>query len=123
MEQLQLPYQKIEMKNTCIHLMFSYQNKDVNRMMRFCDPDREVYFAPLPEAGRGRIGELGKNPWNQNIESFPDITNTIDAIVAKGKYIRFQAIISGTQAQDFAGIVNRGERFNNNYIFNFSVEE
>ncbi|PSR52367.1 hypothetical protein AHMF7605_01925 [Adhaeribacter arboris] len=123
MEQLQVQTRKIEMKNACVHFMFSYQNKDVSRMMRFCDPAGEVYFVPLGEAGRGKIGELGQNLWSLLIECFPDINNTIDAIVSEGEYIRCQVLITGTQAQDFAGIPNKGKKFNSDHIFIFHLNE
>ncbi|MDQ4139063.1 MAG: ester cyclase [Bacteroidota bacterium] len=123
MELLRVQTRKIDMKNACVHFMFSYQNKDVTRMMSFCDPDGEVYFVPLGEAGRGKIGELGKNLWSLLIDCFPDISNTIDAIVSEGDSVRCQVLITGTQAKDFAGIPNKGKLFNSDHIFIFHLNE
>ncbi|QMU29955.1 ester cyclase [Adhaeribacter radiodurans] len=121
MELLNVQSRKIEMKNACVHFMFSYQNKDVAQMMSFCDPEGEVFFSPLGEAGRGKIGELGKNLWTLLIDCFPNINNTIDAIVSEGDLVRCQVLISGTQAKDFAGIPNKGKTFNSDHIFIFHL--
>ncbi len=111
----------IEMKNACIHFMFAYQKKNVSQMMTFCDPEGEVFFMPLGENGKGRIGELGKHLWSLLIECFPDIDNTVDAIVSEGDAIRCQVMISGTQAKDFAGIVNKAKHFASDHIFIFHL--
>ncbi len=123
MELLRVQTRKIDMKNACVHFMFSYQNKDVTRMMSHCDPEGEVYFVPLGEAGRGKIGELGKNLWSLLIDCFPDISNTIDAIVSEGNSVRCQVLITGTQAKDFAGIPNKEKHFNSDHIFIFHLNE
>ena len=52
MQQLQEQTRMIELKNNCVQFMFAYQKKDVELMMSFCDPEGEVYFKPLGEAGR-----------------------------------------------------------------------
>ncbi|MDQ6812319.1 MAG: ester cyclase [Bacteroidota bacterium] len=113
----------IEMKNACVQFMFAYQKKDVALMLSFCDPFGEVYFKPLGENGRGKIGELGKNLWTLLIECFPDIDNTVDAIVSEGNRIRCQVLISGTQVKDFAGIENKGKHFDSDHIFIFHLDK
>ena len=111
----------IEMKNSCVQFMFAYQKKDVPLMMSFCDPEGEVYFKPLGENGKGKIGELGKGLWTMLIESFPDIDNTVDAIVSEGENVRCQVLISGTQAKDFAGIESKKKHFDSDHIFIFHL--
>ena len=111
----------IEMKNSCVQFMFAYQKKDVLLMMSFCDPEGEVYFKPLGENGKGKIGGLGKDLWTKLIECFPDIDNTVDAIVSEGENVRCQVLISGTQARDFAGIENKEKHFESDHIFIFHL--
>ena len=123
MEQLQEQTRMIELKNNCVQFMFAYQKKDVDLMMSFCDPEGEVYFKPLGDAGRGKIGELGKNLWTMLIDCFPDIHNTVDAIVSEGDQVKCQVLITGTQAKDFAGIVNKGDHFESDHIFIFRLNE
>jgi hypothetical protein len=102
--------------------MFAYQQKNVQKMLSFCDPQGEIFFTPLGEDGRGKIHELGKQLWSALIESFPDIDNTVEAAVAEdGESIRCQVVISGTQAKDFAGIVNKRKHFDSDHIFIFHL--
>lgn len=123
MEQVLQQAHTIELKDTCVQFMFAYQQKDVDRMLRLCDSAGEVFFKPLGEAGRGKIGELGKNLWTLLIDCFPDINNTIDAIVSEGETVRCQVLISGTQQKDFAGIENKGKHFDSDHIFIFHLNE
>ena len=121
MQQVQEQTRVIELKNHCVQFMFAYQQKDISKMMSFCDPEGEVNFKSLGEAGRGKIGELGKNLWSLLCDCFPDINNTIDAIVSEGDSVRCQVLISGTQAKEFAGIENKGKHFDSDHIFIFHL--
>jgi SnoaL-like polyketide cyclase len=114
---------ELSLKNACVKFMFAYQQRNVEKMLSFCNPDGEIYFVSLGESGRGKIGELGKAIWTGLIDAFPDITNTLDAAIAEGKNIvRCQVVISGTQAKDFAGIENKGKHFDSDHIFIFHVD-
>jgi hypothetical protein len=116
--------QQLSLKNACVEFMFSYQQRNVAQMLNFCDPEGEVWFMPLGEAGRGKIGELGKAIWTSLIDSFPDIDNTVDATIAEdGESVRCQVVISGTQAKDFAGIVSKGKHFDSDHIFIFHLND
>lgn len=112
----------LSLKNACVEFMFAYQQRNVDRMLSFCNPDGDVHFVSLGEAGRGKIGELGKGIWSGLIDAFPDITNTLDAAIADAENsVRCQVLISGTQARDFAGIVNKGKHFDSDHIFIFHL--
>ena len=123
MEQVLQQTRMIEMKDACVQFMFAYQKKDVDPMLSFCDLDGEVFFKPLGDAGKGKIGELGKQLWTLLIDCFPDIYNTVDAIVSEGDLVRCQVLISGTQKKDFAGIENKGEHFDSDHIFIFHLND
>ena len=110
-------------KGPCIDFMFAYTDHDVQKMLSFCDPNGEVYFKPLGEDGRGRIGELGKALWSSLIDAFPDIHTTVHASIVDGEDIRCQVLISGTQAKDFAGIECKGNGFDSDHIFVFQLNE
>jgi len=113
---------ELSLKNACVEFMFAYQQKSVEKMMSFCNPEGLVYFEPLGDAGRGKIGELGRAIWSGLIDAFPDIDNTLDAAVAEGENtVRCQVVICGTQTKDFAGIPSKGLRFDSDHIFIFHL--
>ena len=122
METLVSEQQKLSIKNACVQFMFAYQQKNVDKMLSFCDSEGEVYFEPLGEAGKGKIGELGKGLWLALIDCFPDIDNTVDASIAEDEgSVRCQVVIRGTQAKDFADIPNKGLHFDSDHIFIFHL--
>lgn len=56
------------------------------------------------------------------IDCFPDIDNTLDAAVAESdNVVRCHVVIRGTQEKDFAGIINKGKRFDSDHIFIFHL--
>lgn len=116
--------QELSLKNACVEFIFAYQQRNVEKMLSFCNPDGEVHFVSLGEAGRGTIGGLGKGIWSGLIDAFPDITNTLDAAIADGEdSVRCQVLISGTQTKDFAGIENKGKHFDSDHIFIFRLNQ
>jgi SnoaL-like polyketide cyclase len=116
--------QELSLKNACVSFMFAYQQRNVDKMLSFCDPEGEVFFKPLGEAGKGKIGELGRGIWTSLIDCFPDIDNTVDAAIAEdGDSVRCQVVIRGTQTKDFAGIVSKGKKFDSDHIFIFRLND
>jgi hypothetical protein len=115
---------ELSLKNKCVQFMFAYQQKDVDKMLSFCDPNGTVEFIPLGEQGKGTIGTLGRAIWESLIDCFPDIDNTLDAAVADDtRTVRCQVVIRGTQKKDFAGIVNQKKHFDSDHIFIFHVDD
>jgi hypothetical protein len=115
---------RLSLKNACVEFMFSYQQKNLEKMLSFCNPDGIVEFIPLGDAGKGKIGELGKAIWGGLMECFPDIDNTLDAAVAEDDHtVRCQVVIRGTQVKDFADIKNEGKHFDSDHIFIFRLNE
>lgn len=122
MESTIIKNQGISVKNVCVQFLLAYQQRNVEKMLSFCDEDGEIYFEPLGEAGHGKIHELGKGLWTALIESFPNIDNTLDAAVAEdATTVRCQVVIRGTQKKDFAGIVSQGKSFDSDHIFIFKI--
>lgn len=115
---------KLSLKNKCVQFMFAYQQKDVDKMMSFCEHDGIVEFLPLGAAGKGKIGELGRGIWESLVECFPDIDNTLDAAVADDyRTVRCQVVIRGTQKKDFANIKSKGKNFDSDHIFIFHIND
>jgi hypothetical protein len=106
-------------KGTCIEFFSAYQEMDIERMMGLCNPQGEVWFKPLGEAGRGTLGELGRNLWLLLMDCFPDLDNTVDAATAQDDDVVCRVSIFGTQQKDFAGIPSKGLRFESDHIFIF----
>src|SRR5215211_7715056 len=116
--------QELSLKNACVRFMFAYQQRNVEKMLGFCNPEGEIFFKPLGEEGKGKIGELGRGIWTALIDSFPDIDNTVDAAIAEdGESVRCQVMISGTQEKDFADIPAKGKHFDSDHIFIFHLNE
>jgi len=116
--------QVLSLKNACVEFMFAYQQKNIDKMMSLCDPDGAIHFTPLGNAGKGKIGELGKGIWSALIDCFPDIDNTLDAAVAEDENtVRCQVVIRGTQAKDFADIPSKGLHFDSDHIFIFHLND
>ncbi len=106
-------------KGTCIEFFSAYQEMDIQRMMGLCNPQGEVWFKPLGEAGRGTLGELGRNLWLLLMDCFPDLDNTVDSATVEGDAVVCRVSIFGTQQKDFAGIPSKGLRFESDHIFIF----
>ena len=124
MDTLLQQQEELSLKNACVEFMFAYQQKNLEKMLSLCNPDGTVEFVPLGEAGKGKIGELGKAIWGALIECFPDIDNTLDAAVAEDEHtVRCQVVIRGTQAKDFADIQNEGKHFDSDHIFIFRLND
>ena len=116
--------QALSLKNACVEFMFAYQQKNIDKMMSFCDAEGGVYFTPLGDAGKGTIGGLGKGLWTALIDCFPDIDNTLDAAVAEDENtVKCQVVIRGTQLKDFADIPTRGLHFSSDHIFIFHLND
>ena len=112
----------LSIKNACVEFMFAYQQRNVEKMLSFCDPDGTVFFEPLGKDGQGKIYELGKAIWTGLIESFPNLDNTLDAAAATDENtVQCQVIIRGTQSKDFADIPNEGQSFDSDHIFIFRL--
>lgn len=123
METLVKQQNDLSLKNACVEFMFAYQQRNLEKMLSFCNLDGEVHFLSLGESGKGKIGELGRGIWGGLIDAFPDITNTLDAAIAEGdSSVRCQVLISGTQKKDFAGIKNKGKHFDSDHIFIFHLD-
>jgi hypothetical protein len=112
-------------KGTCIEFFSAYQEMDIDRMMELCNPEGRVWFKPLGEAGKGSIGELGRNLWLLLMDCFPDLDNTVDSATVQEDSIVCKVCIFGTQQKDFAGIPSKGLRFDSDhiFIFRFSPED
>ena len=114
---------QISLKNKCVEFMFAYQQKNVAKMLSFCDPEGTVNFVPLGDNGKGKIHILGKGIWEGLIDSFPDIDNTLDAAVSEDpQTVRCQVVIRGTQSKDFADIKNMQKHFESDHIFIFHLD-
>jgi hypothetical protein len=108
---------------TVLEFFSAYQDLELDRMLKLCQPEGKISFEPLGDEGKGKIYELGHFLWGTLMECFPDIDNTVisteadenDNIIAKVK-------IFGTQVKDFAGIPSKGKRFDSDHIFIFHFD-
>ena len=112
-------------KGTCIEFFSAYQNMDIERMMQLCDPTGEVHFEPLGEAGKGKIGEFGKNLWLALMDAFPNLDNTVIKAEMNEAQDTVTCTVSifGTQEKEFAGVPSKGNRFESDHVFIFRFNE
>ena len=112
-------------KGSCIEFFSAYQDMDIDRMIKLCDPDGEVFFEPLGEAGKGKIGEFGKNLWLALMDAFPDLDNTVIKAEMNDTQNTVTCTVSifGTQEKEFAGIPSKGLRFESDHVFVFRFDE
>lgn len=119
-----LQHNTLSLKSACVNFMFAYQQKNLDKMLSFCNSDGMVEFVPLGKDGIGKIGELGKTIWGALIDSFPDLDNTVDATITEEQnQVRCQVVIRGTQHKDFAGIQSKGKHFDSDHIFIFRLND
>lgn len=121
------PVQKaltLSQKNACVEFMFAYEQRNVEKMLGFCDENGVIDFQPMGDSGKGKIYELGKGIWTALIDCFPDLNNTLDAAIAEEDgTILCQVVIRGTQQKDFADIPSKGLRFDSDHIFIFHLND
>lgn len=60
METLVQQQQQLSLKNKAVEFMFAYQQKDLGKMLSFCNPEGTVEFLPLGAAGKGKIRSTGR---------------------------------------------------------------
>jgi hypothetical protein len=106
-------------KGTCIEFFSAYQDLDTDRMIGLAIPAATVSFIPLGEDGKGLFREFGKGVWNLLMHCFPDLDNTVDAMVSGNEVIECKVLIFGTQKKDFLGLPAKGLRFESEHIFVF----
>lgn len=110
-------------KGACLAFFTAYDDLDTARMIGLAAPDATVHFLPLGEGGLGTFWEFGKTVWDSLIDSFPDISNTVDSLSAEGDTVTANVTIGGTQTKEFLGIPNKGLRFDSDHIFVFRFND
>lgn len=112
-------------KGSCIEFFSAYQDMELDRMIGLCNPEGDVHFVPLGEAGKGKIGEFGRNLWAALMDAFPDLDNTVisTGLDENSNSVSCNVSIFGTQKKEFAGIPPKGNRFESDHIFIFRFNE
>lgn len=108
-------------KNRTVNFMKAYQEQNVDEMLSNCTAECTVAFLPLGDAGAGSIHEVGRATWSAIIDSFPTIDNTVNSVVMENGDIRCEASITGKQLKDFAGLIAKGNTFEEEHIFIFKM--
>lgn len=106
-------------KGTCVEFFSAYQDLDTDRMISLAIPEATISFVPLSEDGKGLFREFGKNVWSLLMDCFPDLDNTVDAMVSGNEAVECKVLIFGTQKKDFLGLPAKGLRFESEHIFVF----
>ena len=101
----------------------AYRDHDVDRMVALCAPDGAFDYVPMGGQGRGHIAETGRTVGESLIGAFPDLTNEVHSVLDNGSgNAAAEVTISGTQAQDFAGIPSKGHRYSLPHAFFFHAD-
>ena len=125
METQKIPVNQIflRIKSTSINFMNDYQERNVDAMLSHCSSACNVEFIPLGEDGKGKAYFLGKAMWSSLIECFPNIDNTVHHVINEDGDAKCEVTIWGKQVKDFAGIVSKGNEFEQDHIFIFKQNE
>jgi hypothetical protein len=110
-------------KSIGIDFFKAYQDQDIKKMLSFCDKSCMVSFIPLGEQGNGNVHQVGKAIWEALIASFPSIQNKVNKISLENGRVVCDVTIWGRQEKDFAGLVSKGNEFEEGHIFIFKVNE
>jgi len=110
-------------KNRSIDFMKSYQEQDIALMLSHCSKNCIVEFIPLGDQGKGKADEVGKAIWTSLIDSFPSIDNTVNTAIEEDGKVRCEVTIWGKQENDFAGLVSKGNEFEEDHIFIFKIND
>lgn len=113
----------VSWKNRTVDFMKAYQEQNVDQMLTNCGDNCTVAFIPLGADGKGNVHQVGKAIWNNIIECFPTIDNTVNSVVEENGNIRCEASIRGKQVKDFAGLASKGCTFEEDHIFIFKMDE
>lgn len=113
----------ISWKNKCLDFMKAYEIQNVDLMLTKCSTDCMVEFIPLGDMGRGLATEVGKTIWTSLIECFPNISNVVYSVSKENSHVRCDVTIQGRQEKDFAGLVSKGNKFEEDHIFIFKLNE
>jgi len=110
-------------KGACLGFFTAYDDLDTARMIGLAAPDATVHFLPLGDGGLGTFWEFGKSVWDSLIRSFPDLSNTVDSLMAEGNTVIANVTIRGTQASEFLGIASKGFCFDSDHVFVFRFND
>ena len=102
----------------------AFRRHNVKDMMRYCNPKGRCHLVPLAGEGEGEIQTVGRKLWCNMIESFPDLSNSVDFIFSDlDGHVSAEVTIKGTQSKDFDGIKNQGRCHGISHAFIFEVGE
>lgn len=112
-------------KGTCIEFFSAYQDMNIDRMLTLCNPNGDVFFEPLGEAGKGKIYQTGRNLWSALMNAFPGLDNTVQSQLysAEDNTVTCKVVIFGKQEKEFAGIPCTGHHFESEHIFIFHFDD
>lgn len=109
----------------------AYRRQDVEEMVELCAPMASFDYVPFELRrrqrvlrGAGKVATIGKPLWTGLIQAFPDLTNTVQNVVADDEgNVAAEVVISGTQAGPWGTIANRGRSFSEPHLFVLHVAE
>ncbi len=118
-----LTVSELSRNGACLAFFTAYDDLDTARMIGLAAPNATVHFLPLGNDGRGSFWEFGKAVWDGLIDSFPDLSNTVDKLTTDGDTVTANVSIGGNQEKEFMGIASQGCRFNSDHVFVFRFNE
>ncbi len=100
-----------------------YREQDVPAMIALFEPQATVEYVPF--ALSGPVEEIGPGSWGVLIDSFPDLTNRVNAITedASGRTAYIDVNIAGTQAKEAFGVPSKGNAYDVRHFFIIELGE
>ncbi len=102
----------------------AYRRRNVDDMLRYCNPKGRIQMVPLVGEGEGEIQTAGRKMWTNLIDAFPDLSNEVKSIFSDlDGHVCAEIMLSGTQSKDFGGVKNQGNYTMLSCAFIFEVGE
>jgi ketosteroid isomerase-like protein len=107
-----------------------YRRHDVDGMTDLCSLRAEFSYVPFEIWGKqrvlrgdGKVHTVGKTIWHGLIASFPDLTNTVQTVIANNNGdVVAEVDIAGTQQLPWAFVTPARRRYDEPHLFIFRVD-
>ena len=108
--------------NTVEGFLDAYRKRDLDKMVAYCNPDGELWYVPLGNQAKGKIGATGRTVWTGLFDAAPDLTNRVESIFSDTEgNVCAEVVLSGTLAKEFAGMMTLNRYYVLPHAFVFKV--
>lgn len=100
-----------------------FQEEDFDALEEVLASDYTVHGVPGPEEGELTGRDAIEGYLQEYLQAFPDLTATLEEVVAEGDMVAYRATITATHEGEFMGMPPTGEKVNVDGEGFFRIEE